>query len=572
VRRRLLFGTVGLLVAIATVVPITWASSRDSGSGDAAAGPTRSGTSPVIAAHPPKRLGRTDPAKRIRVGLALRLPNQRRLDQFLEDVQTPGSPRYRHFLSAEECKRRFGVPADDVAALRSRLAGRGFDVGPTRNQGTTLSVAGSVRLVGRTFGVHFDDYQGDEGPSYYKPVGDPRIPHELSRYVAGVGGLSNQPVESSDVPKEGLTPAVTAKAYNIQPLYDAGYHGEGQTIAVVSPISFKQEDLDLFDQKYVHDPGPAVERVAVDGGTNVVEGDDDLEGEVALDLQVIRGIAPKAQILNYEAPDATTTHLFADTYDQIVEDGRAKIVSNSYGSCELAVDQGDVEIVDRAADAAVAAGVSIFFASGDAGAYDCQQQDPTNIEKAIGFPGGSDNHINVGGTLLAVNQDNSYLEEQAWSSTIERLGTGGGISKFEKRPSWQTGPGVENADVNPDDFRQTPDVAGPADPSSGFAICHEGEYPGGNGGTSAAAPFWAGIMALVAQYAEDEGAGELGYANPVFYAIGADQGDNPPFNDVVHGNNRAYNATPGWDYTTGWGTPNAAILARSYVDYLKSQK
>jgi kumamolisin len=561
-----------LLVAVVAVVValVAWPSSGPAvkhGSSTSAG----SGASPVIAEHPPKRLGRTDPARRIRVGFALRLPNREELDRFLKEVQTPGSPQYRQFLSADEYAKRFGAPASDVAKLRARLAARGFEVGATKNQGTTLSAAGTVALVSRTFRVRFDDYRDAEGRRYYKPVGAPRLPSELSRYAADVGGLSNQPVHASDVPESGLTPTVTAKAYNIQPHYNAGFHGEGETIAVVSPISFKQSDMDQYDSEVLKGSGPPVERVPVDGGTDVVNGSS--AGEVALDLQVIRGIAPKAQILNYEVPDSTPlANLFADTYDQIVKDGRAKIVSNSYGACELAASPGDVQIVDRAADAAVAAGVSIFFASGDAGAFDCQHANPTLTQKVIDFPGGSDNHVNVGGTLLSVREDDSYLEEQAWSSTIERAGTGGGISKFEKKPSWQTGPGTDQGELNPDGLRQTPDVAGPSDPSSGFNICQDGECSGGHGGTSAAAPFWAAITALVAQYSKDQGTGELGYVNPVLYQLGANPGKNPPFNDVIHGNNRAYSAGPGWDFTTGWGTPNAANLAQSYVDYLKSQK
>ncbi|MEA2449483.1 MAG: hypothetical protein QOG63_1415 [Thermoleophilaceae bacterium] len=570
-RRRGLLTALVLVALVAAAAALIALPSSAPRVGHAGVGSSHRGSSPAIAAHAPKRIGRTDPARRIQVGLALRLPNRQALDQFLKDVETPGSPHYREFLSAAEYARRFGADASDVAQLRSRLARRGFAVGATKNQGTTLSVAGSVRLVGRTFGVQFDDYRDSEGHSYYQPVGKPRVPTELSRYVAEVGGLSNQPLQVSDVPDSGLTPVVTAKAYNIQPLYNAGFHGEGQTIAVVSPLSFKQADMDQYDREVLKDTGPRVERVPVNGGNDSTSGG--AAGEVALDLQVIRGIAPKAQILNYESPEGLPpAQFFADTYDQIVKDGRAKIVSNSYGVCELGASAGDQAIVDRAANAAVAAGISIFFASGDAGAYDCQHANPTITEKVIDFPGGGDNHVNVGGTLVSVRQDNSYLEEQAWSSTIERAGTGGGISRFAKRPPWQTGPGVDNTDLNPDGGRQTPDVAGPADPSSGFAICQDGDCAGGHGGTSAAAPFWAAITALVAQYSKDQGTGELGYVNPVLYQLGTNPGKNPPFNDVVHGNNRAYNATPGWDFTTGWGTPNAANLAQSYVDYLKSQK
>ena len=147
----------------------------------------------------------------------------------------------------------------------------------------------------------------------------------------------------------------------------------------------------------------------------------------------------------------------------------------------------------------------------------------------------------------------SYLDESAWSDPLERAGGGGGISLDEPRPVWQQGPGVTTAAANPGRHRQVPDVSGPADPNSGFLVCTTpppgGTGPGcqpGNGGTSAAAPFWAASMLLVQQYGAQHGAGDLDhcFAAPILYKLAATQQPVPPFHRITLGNNGFYPAQP----------------------------
>src|SRR5207248_678790 len=153
--------------------------------------------------------------------------------------------------------------------------------------------------------------------------------------------------------------------------------------------------------------------------------------------------------------------------------------------------------------------------TGDSGAYACLQA--LEIQPASRLPAGfaglsvqapssTPYAVAVGGTRLELRSDGSYLTESAWSNPLARAGGGGGVSTSERRPSWQRGPGVSRSALNPRGLRQTPDVAGPADPDSGFLVCTtdaNASAPtcdGGNGGTSAAAPFWAAALVLVQQY------------------------------------------------------------------------
>jgi kumamolisin len=227
--------------------------------------------------------------------------------------------------------------------------------------------------------------------------------------------------------------------------------------------------------------------------------------------------------------------------------------------------------------AAFAAGISVFTSSGDDAAYDCRRVKVSDnpferdLSPGVDWPSASPNVISVGGTFLSIRQDGTYLEEAGWEEPLGGGGGGGGLSALIQRPDWQFGTGVDNAASN--GMRQVPDVAGPADPTSGFVITYtdpdDGLVTGRIGGTSAAAPFWAASMLLTQQLAAREGVAGLGPLGPVLYQVSAEQPTGAVFHDVIRGGNLLYSAGPGWDYSTGLGTPRVAPLARAIIDLLK---
>jgi kumamolisin len=400
----------------------------------------------------------------------------------------------------------------------------------------------------------------------------------LDRDVAAVIGLNTEPVirpSAKPTPLKsgagnGLVPGTVSTAYEIDALHEAGLNGEGMTIAIVSFATFTQSDVALFDQTFGYTGGLPVELVRLPGSlTELDEG----SGEVALDIQVIRGIAPKAQIINYEGPN--TSDGFAAIMARIVADGRAKIVSISWGLCELWSSVAGMRAEQQEFAAAFAAGISIFSASGDDGAYDCRRveisDDPFERDLTPGtdWPASSPSVIGVGGTFLTLREDGTYVEEAGWEEPLGGGGGGGGLSAYQDRPDWQVGLGVNNSASN--GMRQVPDVAGPADPTSGFVVTYtdfeRGLVSGQVGGTSASAPFWAASMLLTQQLAQREGVAALGPLGPVLYQISAARPD--VFHDVIRGGNLLYSAGPGWDYSTGLGSPRVAPLARAIVDLLK---
>jgi kumamolisin len=460
-----------------------------------------------------------------------------------------------------------------------------------------MLVHSSVDRVERLFSLRFDRYRLPDGSHYFAPEGPPRIPTALAPYVTGLGDLSNRPLPADDIPSNGLTPTVTAKAYNVTPLWNAGFKGQGQTLAIATAAgAVNPADIQAF-AKQTGVPVPQIEVKQVDGGSHYdpAAGSD---GEVDLDLQVALGMLPEGHIIDYQGPDGSggnghqsLGHSLADIYNQIEQDGLAHVVTTSYGFCERALQilgPGDQQLIDNSLKSLEASNVTVFESTGDTGAYACLQalqiQPVSRLPSeftglSVQSPSSSPYAVAVGGTRLEVRADGGYLTESAWANPLDRAGGGGGVSATETRPSWQQGPGVNQPALNPHGMRQTPDVSGPADPNSGFLVCqtNPGDSAptcgGGNGGTSAAAPFWAASMVLIQQYAAAHGAASLAhcFAGPILYDLAAKHQPVPPFHQVAFGNNGYYPATPGWNFATGLGSPDVFNLAQDYASFLHNQ-
>jgi len=255
------------------------------------------------------------------------------------------------------------------------------------------------------------------------------------------------------------------------------------------------------------------------------------------------------------------------------KDGRVDIVSNSWGTCDVpqAFKAGTRERGMRSLQAMAAAGISMFTASGDHGAFDCWQFDQSDHRVAVDFPSANPNNISVGGTQLSVRTDGTYLSEAGWEDYLSTGGGGGGNNPTEARPPWQVGPGVDNEFSN--GKRQSPDVSASAAVDSAYAIYYtEAGQEGGFHhvyGTSAAAPFWAGSMLLVRQLADQQGVGKLGFVAPMLYAIFNSDQRAAVYHDVTRGGNLLHPAAPGWDYATGMGSPDVTALAAAIVTHLR---
>ena len=497
------------------------------------------------------RLGPTDPNEQVFFTLSLVMPAGNDVDNYLAALYDPQSPDYRHFLNAQAFGARFGLPLADIDSVVSWLNANHVQTTFRPAQRTSLEVSARAGDVNRLFSVTLEDFMTKDGVRFHRPTGQPTLPADITGRVAAVVGLDTEPVVlksfpgmfASGVPNGGMKPNDVARAYEIEQLRAAGLNGEGQTVGIVSFDTFYQSDIDDWDQAMAI-TGPKVESVKLPGAPDEPAGGND---EVTLDIQVIRGIAPAAQIINYEASNKLSN--FAAIISKIVDDGRVDLVNVSWGKCEKYWPSDAFNGLNKELQAAFAAGISIFVASGDDGAYGCRRNrisdDPfdRDLSPNVDFPSASTSVISVGGTYLTVRTDGTYYSEAGWEDPLGGGGGGGGLSQRVERPAWQTGVGVENSESN--GMRQVPDVAGPADPSSGFIVIYtppdEKQQSGGVGGTSAAAPFWVGSMALVRQLAASRGVNTLGALGPTLYQVAASRPD--VFHDVVRGGNLLQNAS-----------------------------
>lgn len=541
----MLAGCLALAVAVGVIVPLARGTGGSTGGASAL-----------------RLIGPAPGSARIGFALVLRLPRERQLRSFLAAIENPRSPRFRQFIDPHTFGRRFGISTSALAALVTRVRGAGLAVTASYPQRTELDVSATVQTIERLFSIRLVSYRDAAGRRFYAPVGEPEVPMAFRPAVAAITGLDTRPrLLPHDVPVQGVTPSVAATAYDVAALHAAGISGQGQTIAVISFSAFAPSDPTAYAQHFGI-TGPAPRVVAVDGGTTDASG----QPEADLDIEVIRAIAPAAQILFYEAPN--TTSEYARMINQIVKDRSAQIISSSWGQCELGVGPQEHAALNSALSSAVAAGITMFVASGDSGAYDCQKQDPADHRLSVDWPADSVNAVAVGGTRLYLAANDTYQKETAWESQLSDAGGGGGFSQFDPLPSWQSAPGVHDQFSN--GHRQVPDVSADADPGTGWAICTSGQCSGGAGGTSAAAPFWAASMVLVEQYAAAQGVGRLGFVDPIFYALASTSQPFPPFHQITEGTNRFYQATPGWNPATGLGSPDVYNLARDMVAYLRA--
>ena len=297
--------------------------------------------------------------------------------------------------------------------------------------------------------------------------------------------------------------------------------------------------------------------------------------EVELDIEVVGAMAPHANQLVYEGPN--TTQGLNDTYNQIVHDHKAQIVSISWGLCESSTGPAELKTLDNIFKQGASMGISFFAASGDSGAYDCND---SNL--AVDSPSSDPYVTSVGGTNLQLNAG-TYGSESVWSNANDMQrspkgsGGGGGISNTFLQPSWQTGLGVINANSsgapcnapNAQYCREVPDVSAAADPATGYAmfctVTNAGCPSTGwitVGGTSASAPLWAGSAALINQYLLSKGKTVIGYANPALYSVFNAQQPLSPFHDVTSGTNLYYPAGSGYDMASGLGSPDINNIAQ----------
>ena len=537
-------------------------------------------------------------------GLASRDPGG--LTRAIRALYDPQSPSYHHFLTPSQYADHFGPDPRMVDALRRWLRERGMVVAPWRG-GHVLEARGDVAQVEAALRVRMLSYRPlptvptlslpaaraplATGNAHYLSDVWPSLPASLAPAVLGVAGLDDltSPRPSSGPahplrartgdsstgrgPGGGMTPAQLQAAYDYSPLYAAGLHGEGLTIDLVELAPYDLSDIQAYANQY--GVSPTIVDHAVDGGA----GGQPSASEAALDIEEVSTSAPSATISVYSAPNNNGVGLLA-AYNALAQAGGAQVVALTWNTCEpvARLVPGFVEAQHIALAQMVAEGMSVVASSDDSGAFSCGASGQSTFygQVAVSLPASDPYVLGVGGTVMTLGPGDVIASETAWDCPATQSGcdsdrgpagegTGGGVSILfgpgginDVSLSWQAGRGVKN-DYSTG-FRQVPDVSLSGTftdgPDRSYSFYYQGRWQTG-GGTSAATPMWASLLALTDQYLLAHHQLPLGWPNPIVYSVANSPGPYTPFHDITSGGNLYYQATPGWDYTSGWGSPDA---------------
>jgi kumamolisin len=494
------------------------------------------------------------------------------------------SPDERRYLSGTEIEDQYGAAPDELAAVRTYLEGFGLSVTQVNRAARRLRVGGTPAQLNEAFGVELELMSLNDQP-FRSHAGPVQLPAAIAGMVEAVFGLDDRPLGHRpfrSAPTE-LNTAIAAwhasgapDARSPQPagsflppqvatLYDfpAG-DASGQTVAVFAfndentPGGYDATVLDAYFSQDLGLPAPKITDVTVLGpGNQPGDGSnpDDASPEVYLDLSMVGSLAGGAEIIVYfsEFTEQGWVDVLTEASTDTTHD--PSVISISYGNPEdgsgTAWTTAAIQQTNQAFEAAAAKGKTITAASGDNGATDGED---SGVH--VDFPASSPWVLGCGGTRL-VGSGSTISSETVWNDLAEGNGaTGGGVSTVFPLPSWQAGAQVPVNVGSHTPGRGVPDVSSLADPQTPFIVAQP-SGTGGVGGTSAAAPLWASLVARLNALAGSP----VGYLNPKLYALAEN-----PLRDITSGSNQAsggpgYEAGPGWDACTGWGSPGASALA-----------
>jgi pseudomonalisin len=510
------------------------------------------------------------------------------LEQLIAAQHDAASPYFHQWLTPEEYGQRFGVSENDLEQITGWLASHGLDsveISPGRS---SITFSGAAEQVEEAFHTEIHTYRAG-GEVHHANAQDPEIPEALTEVVAGIVSLHDFRSEPMHTPLQQVAPEFSAGSthymaptdfatiYDVAPLYQQAIDGTGQSIAIVGRSNINLTDVREFRTAFglpANDP-----QIIVNGKNPGILGSNE-ESEADLDVEWSGAVARKATIkfvVSASTNSSDGTYLSAQ---YIVNHNLAPVMSMSFGLCEAALGASGNSFINSLWQQAAAQGISVFVSSGDSGAAGCDSASATRAVAGRGVNGlcSSPYSVCVGGTQFSDSNYNlywapsntttmgsalSYIPEAVWndSGSTGLWSGGGGVSTLYGKPTWQSGVGVPA-----DGRRDVPDVALSAAVHDGYLIYMNGDILV-CGGTSAASPSFAGLMALVVEH---RGARQ-GNANPVLYSLANNQrfGGAAVFHDVTTGNNSVpgvtgFGAVKGYDLASGLGSVDANMLVEHW--------
>jgi len=570
------------------------------------------GTSPDRLIHESKDTGRMAGSENLgqMVLLLAPTPAQNKAATDLVSAQNdPSSPYFHKWLTPAQFGRNFGVAEGDSAQVRQWLEGQGLTVRSVSKSGRFIVFSGNVAQVEAAFSTQIHTYSYNS-KTFISNSTNIQLPYALRNVVKGVVRLHSTPSSPASIlvskikvhfQKKGgqytsddgshyIGPADFAKIYNIQPLYQAGINGTGETIAIVGESNIDIQDVRDFR---------SVLGLPANDPNIIINGDDPGEtadvAEATLDVTWSGAIAPMAQI-DFVVSQSNFAQGVDISAEYIVDNNLAPIMSTSYGECEADLGPVDSAFYNSLWQQAAAQGITSFVSAGDAGGADCDNPSAGYYSTgglAVNGLASTPYNVAVGGTQFDDTADPSdywsttndpvtgqsvlgYIPELVWNESnndpndVSLYAGGGGVSTLYVKPDWQTGTGVPA-----DGMRDVPDISFTAALHDGYLLCIFGYCSNDSdfflvyGGTSASSPAAAGVMALVNQ---KMGGQPQGVANYAFYRLASVSG---VFHDTTKGNNKVpdangqysvgYDAGSGYDQASGLGSMDVNALVNHWA-------
>jgi uncharacterized repeat protein (TIGR01451 family) len=545
----------------------------------------------VVARGMARANGRLDSEKTVDLSIGLPLRNRVSLTNLLDQMYDPNSANYEHYLSPQQFTEHFAPSEQDYQAVVQFARKNGLKVTRTHANRMLVDVSGRAADVEKAFGVTLNRYQHPtENREFFAPDRDPSVPAGLQ--IQDIGGLDNYrrpyphyhlkpgttpvalptsaPKTKADAVKSNATTGSGPSGDYIGDDFRRAYvpgttlNGGGQTVALVQFDGYFASDIAAYET-LAGRPNVPLQNVLIDGFSGVPTGSGG-EIEVSLDIEMVISMAPAiSKIILYEG-DPFNFHP-NDVLNQIAVDNSARQVSSSWGWTG-----GPNLTTDQIFQQMALQGQTYFDATGDSDAFR-----PGDVDNpfTVNEPSSNPYITQVGATTLSMTGAGAtYASETVWNwgvslgAAFDGIGSSGGFSSFYAIPSWQTNifmPSRGGSTI----FRNLPDVAMTGDDV--LVIADSGFLFPGTGGTSCAAPLWAGFTALINQQAAANGHAPVGFINPALYAIATSTNYLNCFHDTTTGNNEwtgssnSFPARPGYDLCTGLGTPSGTNLINALL-------
>ena len=504
------------------------------------------------------RVGTLDESQHLSLAINLPHRNQADLDQLLKQLYDPQSANFRQYLSTEEFTSRFGPTQSDYDAVVAWAKANSLNIVATSSNRRILNVEGSVGAINQALGIQLKTYQHPtEERTFFASDAEPTATG-LNVPVLQIVGLDNYTLPHTHLHKAttpvahagGSGPSGEFLPSDMRAAYygSGSLTGSGQCIGIFSFDGYLTNDISVYKSNTGMSFSTPVNNVLVGGfngactnpSTGKAPCDD---GEQILDIVNAIGMAPGiTQIRFYEGTDDTTI-----LNSMATDSTKCMSLSSSWGWSPADASSDDPIFQQFAAQ-----GQSFMNATGDSGQFNSSTYDFPSVDQYITQVGGTD--------LTTASAGGAWSSETGWADS------GGGFMTGTAIPSWQQISGVINtSNKGSTTLRNAPDVAMEANFDN--PTVSNGTFQTGYGGTSFAAPRWAGFIALANQQAVANGLGTVGFVNPTLYNIGVSSNFGSDFHDITSGNNKpsagsgtGFNAVTGYDLVTGWGSPKAALI------------